>query len=98
MNKKANETAVEASETVNESRAFALWLELREDVESLKDDFQRSSLKQNVAAGVRIRKTLRKIRAQIATLIKENLTNDKAIVEQRKVLNAAKKAPAGSGE
>jgi hypothetical protein len=71
-----------------DSRFLALWSELCSEVSGLGKDVEKS-VKRNVSAGIRVRKGLREIRKQAAFLLKESLTTDKAIVEERKTKRQA---------
>jgi hypothetical protein len=75
----------------SDSKVFALWTELCQEVADLQKDVEKNTLKRNVSAGVRVRKGLREIRKQAALLLKESLGADQAVVEERKVKNADKK-------
>lgn len=73
-----------------DSKVLALWTQLCQEVSVLQKDLEKNALKHNVSAGVRVRRGLREIRKQAASLLKETLESDKGMVEERKVKNADK--------
>lgn len=82
------------SEGDSQSKVLALWAELVAGVNELQKDVDKNALKNNVSAGVRVRKGLRTLRKQAAALLKETLGADDSVVETRKAKNEAKKKAA----
>lgn len=77
----------------SDSKVLSLWSALCQEISDLQRDLEKNALKHNVSAGVRVRKGLREIRKQAASLLKESLVADKSVIDQRKVKNADKKRP-----
>jgi hypothetical protein len=77
-----------------DSKVLSLWTQLCQEVSDLQRDFEKNALKNNVSAGVRVRKGLREIRKQAALLLKESFEADKSVVGQRKAKNTEKKRAA----
>jgi hypothetical protein len=74
----------------SDSKVYALWAQLCQEVSDLQKDLEKNALKNNVSAGVRVRKGLRMIRKQAAVLLKESLQADQSTIEARKAQNAQK--------
>ena len=60
-----------------------VWSEFKLVVESLEADVHKNAQKGNLAAGVRVRKTVRKLRTLGAELIKATLSADEVRKEER---------------
>ena len=72
---------------MSESRlTLDVWAEFKLLVEQLEEDVHKNAAKGNLSAGVRVRKSVRKLRALGAELIKATLASDEA----RKSEKAAK--------
>jgi len=72
---------------MSESRlTMDVWAEFKLLVEQLEEDVHKNAVKGNLSAGVRVRKSVRKLRALGAELIKATLAGD----EDRKSVKTAK--------
>ena len=70
---------------MSESRlVLDVWSEFKLLVEQLEEDVHKNAAKGNLAAGVRTRKSVRKLRTLGAELIKATQTADNARKEERK--------------
>jgi len=79
----------------SDSKVLSLWAEFCQEVSDLQKDLDKNVQKNNVSAGVRVRRSLRQLRKQAAVLLQQTLQADKAVVAQRKAKNAEKKAVVG---
>lgn len=59
------------------SQVLDSWKEIKDLVDGLEFDVTKNSLKGNAAAGVRVRKALRDVKAKAAALVKLTVTLDK---------------------
>lgn len=75
---------------------LSVWEQFRIEVEALEEDVAKNTGKGNMTAGVRVRKTVRRLRKLGADLIKATEAADKVRKEQRKAAKAAKKAAAST--
>lgn len=65
------------------SKVLVLWTELCQGVSELQKDLEKNALKQNVSAGIRVRKGLRALRSQASMILKETLAFDKETIKTR---------------
>ena len=61
-----------------------VWSEFKLLVEQLEEDLHKNATKGNLSAGVRVRKSVRKLRTLGAELIKATQASDNARKEERK--------------
>lgn len=66
------------------SEDYQLWLQFLHQVNSISKDVERNTLRNNVAAGVRVRKVLRKAKKLLDQFIKKTLESQREIKEARK--------------
>lgn len=64
--------------------ALDVWSEFKVLVEQLEEDVHKNAVKGNLSAGVRVRKSVRKLRTLGAELIKATQAADNARKEERK--------------
>jgi len=76
--------------TMSSSKVMALWTDLCQIITDLQQDIEKNVRKQNIAAGVRVRKGLRVLRKQATLILKESMATDKSAIETRKVKKASK--------
>lgn len=70
---------------MSESRlVLDVWSEFKVLVEQLEEDVHKNAVKGNLSAGVRVRKSVRKLRTLGAELIKATQTADNSRKEERK--------------
>jgi hypothetical protein len=70
---------------MSESRlVLDVWSEFKLLVEQLEEDVHKNATKGNLSAGVRVRKSVRKLRTLGAELIKATQASDNARKEERK--------------
>jgi len=79
--------SLRSKSNMSESRlTMDVWAEFKLLVEQLEEDVHKNAVKGNLSAGVRVRKSVRKLRALGAELIKATLAGD----EDRKSVKTAK--------
>lgn len=71
-------------------KVLSAWAEVKVLVESLEKDMNKNTAKQNISAGVRVRKGLRLLKRHATALLRESLEADKAVVKERKAKKASK--------
>jgi Histone H1-like protein Hc1 len=83
------------------NKVLDLWAALQAGMSELDKDVQKNAVKNNVSAGVRVRKGLRDLRKVAAQLLKETLQSDKSTVGARKASRPAsttkKTSPVSAG-
>lgn len=74
---------------MSDSKVLDLWTQAKVLVDSLEKDMEKHTVKNNVSAGVRVRKGLRLLKQQLSELVRESLVKDEGVRAERKVKRAS---------
>ncbi len=69
---------------MSDSKVLNVWTEMKVLMESLERDMDKNAVRNNVSAGVRVRKGLRLLKRHASALLRESLAADKTVVKARK--------------